>query len=176
MPDGWEAVQGKLASLVGEPTLDSLPAIRLRPTTAGQVALPRSKYEARTFTQSDLSVHFVRNTQARRTAPRMGANPKHAKGGQTRRGVDELSWHRRENVLDAPLRKVVEAAGITPISLHSLRRTYENLLRKAGVDDLVRRSMAGWRSEEAQRIYANVDPEERQAAAKALVALVEKAS
>jgi integrase len=92
------------------------------------------------------------------------------------RGVDKLSWHRSENVLDAPLRKVVEAAGITPISLHSLRRTYENLLRKAGVDDLVRRSMAGWRSEEAQRIYANVDPEERQAAAKALVALVEKAS
>ena len=63
MPDGWEDVQGELASLVGEPTLDILPAIRLRPTTAGQVALPRSKYEARTFTQSDLSVHFVRNTQ-----------------------------------------------------------------------------------------------------------------
>jgi integrase len=70
----------------------------------------------------------------------------------------------------------VEAAGITPISLHSLRRTYENLLRKAGVDDLVRRSMAGWRSEEAQRIYTNVDFEERQAAAKALVALLENAS
>jgi hypothetical protein len=35
---------------------------------------------------------------------------------------------------------------------------------------------ANRRSEEAQRIYANVDPEERQAAAKALVALVEKAS
>ena len=69
MPDGWEAVQGKLASLVGEPTLDSLPAIRLRPTTAGQVALPRSKYEARTFTQSDLSVHFVRNTQLGNCGP-----------------------------------------------------------------------------------------------------------
>lgn len=104
------------------------------------------------------------------------ARPKQAKAGQTRRGVDEVSWHRSENVLDAPLRRVVEAAGITPISLHSLRRTYENLLRKAGVDDLVRRSMAGWRSEQAQRIYANVDPEERQAAAKALVALVQTAS
>jgi hypothetical protein len=50
------------------------------------------------------------------------------------------------------------------------------MLRKAGVDDLVRRSMAGWRSKEAQRIYATVDPEERQAAAKAFVALVEAAS
>jgi integrase len=87
-----------------------------------------------------------------------------------------VSWFRSETVLDAPLRKVVKAAGITPISPHSLRRTYENLLRKAGVDDLVRRSMAGWRSEEAQRIYATVDPEERQAAARVLVALVQEAS
>jgi hypothetical protein len=41
---------------------------------------------------------------------------------------------------------------------------------------IVYRSMAGWRSEEAQRIYANVDPEERQAAAKALVDYVQAAS
>jgi integrase len=104
------------------------------------------------------------------------ARPKQGKAGRTRRGVDEVSWFRSETVLDAPLRKVVKAAGITPISPHSLRRTYENLLRKAGVDDLVRRSMAGWRSEEAQRIYATVDPEERQAAARVLVALVQEAS
>ena len=104
------------------------------------------------------------------------ANPKQARAGQAWREADEVSWFRSETVLDAPLRKVVKAAGITPISLHSLRRTYENLLRKAGVDDLVRRSMAGWRSSEAQRIYATIDPEERQAAAKAFVALVQKAS
>jgi len=104
------------------------------------------------------------------------ANPKQARAGQARREADEVSWFRSETVLDAPLRKVVKAAGITPISLHSLRRTYENLLRKAGVDDLVRRSMAGWRSSEAQRIYATIDPEERQAAAKAFVALVQEAS
>jgi hypothetical protein len=41
---------------------------------------------------------------------------------------------------------------------------------------LVRRSMAGWRSEEAQRIYATVDPEERQAAGRTLVALVQAVS
>jgi integrase len=104
------------------------------------------------------------------------ANPKQARAGQARREADEVSWFRSETVLDAPLRKVVKAAGITPISLHSLRRTYENLLRKAGVDDLVRRSMAGWRSEEAQRIYATVDPEERQAAGRTLVALVQAVS
>jgi hypothetical protein len=71
----------------------------------------------------------------------------------------------------------VGAVEWSPVELVSITPSCpENLLRKAGVDDLVRRSMAGWRSEEAQRIYANVDPEERQAAAKALVALVEKAS
>ena len=104
------------------------------------------------------------------------AQPKQAKGGQTRRGTGEESWFRSESVMDVPLRRVVEAANITPISLHSLRRTYENLLRKAGVDDLVRRSLAGWRSPEAQRIYATVDPEERRTAARALVGLVQKAS
>jgi hypothetical protein len=50
------------------------------------------------------------------------------------------------------------------------------LSRRAGFNEGICHSMTGWRSEEAQRIYANVDPEERQAAAKALVALVEKAS
>ena len=54
----------------------------------------------------------------------------------------------------------------------SLRRTYENLLREAGVDQLVRRSLAGWRTEEAQSIYANVAPTERRAAANSLVNLV----
>lgn len=45
----------------------------------------------------------------------------------------------------------------TDISAHSLRRTWENLLREAGVEQLVRRSMAGWRSEKAQAIYATVN-------------------
>lgn len=76
------------------------------------------------------------------------------------------------NALDKPLRKVVDAAEVTPITLHSLRRTFEDLLRSAGVDVLVRRAMAGWRSEGAQRIYANVNPAEREAAGDALVALV----
>lgn len=68
--------------------------------------------------------------------------------------------------------KVVEKAGITDISGHSLRRTWENLLRVAGVDQLVRRAMAGWRTERAQAIYATVAKEEREAAGEAMVNLV----
>jgi integrase len=75
-------------------------------------------------------------------------------------------------VLDRPLKKIVEKAKLPRISVHSFRRTYENLLRQAGVDDLVRRTLAGWRREGTQAIYAGVAPEERAIAARKLVALV----
>ena len=100
------------------------------------------------------------------------ARPRHAKGGASRQGRQELIWFRSGSVLDEPLAKVVAHAGIPPISLHSFRRTYENLLRQAGVDQLVRRSLAGWRTDDAQEIYAGVDKQERDAAGAAMVQLV----
>ena len=100
------------------------------------------------------------------------ATPQHARAGATRRGVEELSWYRSASVLDAPLAKVVEAAGVPPISTQSFRRTWENLLRQAGVDLLVRRALAGWRTEKAQGIYATVDREERDQASAAVVDFV----
>ena len=101
------------------------------------------------------------------------ASPKHASAGATRRGVEELSWYRSPTIFAKPLAKVVKEARITDISGHSLRRTWENLLRAAGVDQLVRRALAGWRSEKAQAIYATVAREERDAAGTAVVSLVE---
>jgi integrase len=89
------------------------------------------------------------------------AEPRAARAGAARRGADEPSWFRSPSVLDIPLRKVVEKAGVPAISPHSFRRTWEDILRKAGVDELVRRSMAGWRTDTAQAIYATVDREER---------------
>ena len=47
-----------------------------------------------------------------------------------------------------------------------------NHLRQAGVDELVRRSLAGWRSDDAQEIYAGVDKREGAAAGDAMVQLV----
>lgn len=41
-----------------------------------------------------------------------------------------------------------------------------------GVDDLVRRSLAGWRSHDAPEIYAGVDKRERDEAGQAMVQLV----
>ena len=62
--------------------------------------------------------------------------------------------------------------GIPPISPQSFRRTLENLLREAGVQQLVRRALAGWRTEKAQGIYASVDRGKRDAAGEAVVRLV----
>ena len=100
------------------------------------------------------------------------ATPKNALAGATRRGVDELSWYHSPSALDAPLRKVVTAAEVPPISCQSFRRTFENLQRRAGVDQLVRRAVSGWRTETAQGIYATVAREERDQAAVSVVDLV----
>jgi integrase len=98
----------------------------------------------------------------------------HAKAGAKRRGVEELSWYRSPSVMDEPLQRVVAAAKIPPISVQSFRRTWENILREAGVDQLVRRALAGWRTDKAQGIYASVDRSERDAASEAVVRLVMK--
>lgn len=88
------------------------------------------------------------------------ASPRHARGGANRRGADALSWHRSPSCLDKPLARVCEAAGVRPVTPHALRRSFERMLREAGVDKLQRRAMLGWRSESAQEIYTEVDADE----------------
>lgn len=104
------------------------------------------------------------------------ARPRNAKGSATRRGVDEVVWYRSHSVLAAPLGKISAKAEIPAISPQSLRRTFENLLRNAGVEQLVRRAVAGWRSDKAQGIYAEVSRADRDAAAAAFVKLVESSA
>ena len=101
------------------------------------------------------------------------ASPRHAKASASRRGVAEVSWFRTMSIFDKPLALVVKESGIPEISVQSLRRTWENLLRAAGVPDLVRRSIAGWRTKKAQSIYADVKKEERDDASNAVLRLVE---
>jgi integrase len=100
------------------------------------------------------------------------AQPSRARAGMTRRGSEDISWYRGHSVLKKPLELIAGQADIPVISPHSLRRTFEDLLREAGVDKLVRRAVAGWRTETAQAIYATVKQEERQAAAEAVLQLV----
>ena len=97
------------------------------------------------------------------------------RGAATRYPDREESWYRAASCLVEPIRAVVKRAKVPAVSPHSFRRTQENLARKAGVDQLVRRAQAGWRSEKAQAIYALVDNGERVAAGCAVVKLVEAA-
>lgn len=99
------------------------------------------------------------------------AAPKQAKAGASRR-KGELHWYQSQSPVQAAVRATAEAAGVPQISPHSLRRTFEDLLREAGVDQMVRRALAGWREDDTQGIYATVSRAERDAAAGSLVRLV----
>ena len=99
------------------------------------------------------------------------ANPKQARAGASRR-KGELHWHRSQTTFQDAVRAVCKKAEVPRVTPHALRRTFEDLTREAGVEQLVRRAIHGWRSERAQGIYATVRREERDAAATAVVRLV----
>ena len=108
----------------------------------------------------------------RHTGLMFPASPRHAKASSTRRGVKEICWLRGASTLDTPIARIAKAAGVPPVCNHSFRRTYEDLLRRSGAEDMVRKSLAGWRSDGAQAIYMTVDPSERREAAQNFVDLV----
>ena len=85
----------------------------------------------------------------------------------------EPCWYRSQSAVARAVKAVCEAAKCTIITPHALRRTFEDLLRSAGVEQLVRRAIAGWRSERAQGIYATVSREDRDAAAEAVTRLIQ---
>ena len=91
------------------------------------------------------------------------ASPRQARNGARRRG-GELRWYRSGTAL---------ANGLT---LHSLRRTWTQLARRAGVEAHVRRAIGGWRTEAAQAIYESVDRDTRASAGAALVQLITSAA
>jgi integrase len=99
-------------------------------------------------------------------------NLQQARAGQKRRKAEAISWFISQSTIQEAAREVCKTAKTPRITPHSLRRTFEDLLREAGVEQLVRRAMAGWRSERAQGIYATVRREDRDAAAEAVVRLV----
>lgn len=99
------------------------------------------------------------------------ANPQQAKAGATRR-EGPVRWFRSQSTFQQAISAVCKKAQVPRITPHSLRRTFENLTRAAGVEALVRRAIHGWRSERTQGIYATVSREERDDAARAVVRLV----
>lgn len=99
------------------------------------------------------------------------ASPSHARTGARRRNAP-ITWHRTKSILQKPLLAVCDRADVPELSPQALRRTLEDLARQAGVEELVRKANAGWRTSAAQAIYATVTKEERDAAGAKLLAYV----
>ena len=94
--------------------------------------------------------------------------PRQSKGGMVRRKMSVLGWHRAGSTLVEGCAKIAAMGGLKPISPQGLRRTFEDLMREAGVEQMVRRAMSGWRTAKAQGIYATVKRTDREKAVTAL--------
>ena len=80
---------------------------------------------------------------------------------------------RTANSLDAAFAKCKELAGITKrFTVHGLRYTFTDLVRRANVDAVVRRALTGHVTEEMQRHYYTVGLDEKRAAIAGVLRLV----
>ena len=66
-----------------------------------------------------------------------------------------------QKVLNAVCEKAEIKKRLTP---HSMRRTFNNLLRQVGVDEIAIRALTGHSSPRMTELYSNVDLEERRKA------------
>lgn len=80
---------------------------------------------------------------------------------------------RTANSLDVAFAKCKELAGITHrFTVHGLRYTFTDLVRRANVDAVVRRALTGHVTEEMQRHYSTVGLDEKRAAIAGVLRLV----
>ncbi|MFN0252728.1 MAG: tyrosine-type recombinase/integrase [Kofleriaceae bacterium] len=80
---------------------------------------------------------------------------------------------RTANSLDVAFAKCKETAGITKrFTVHGLRYTFTDLVRRANVDAVVRRALTGHVTEEMQRHYSTVGIDEKRAAIAGVLRLV----
>lgn len=84
-----------------------------------------------------------------------------------------LGEYRTQKVLNAPMAEVATELGITKhLTQSALRRTFNDLTRAAGVNDLVTRSISGHLTDQMQRHYSTVNPTEQRAALAKVIRLV----
>jgi len=77
------------------------------------------------------------------------------------------------NTLDKAFATCKEAAGITKrFTIHGLRYTFTDLVRRPNVDAVVRRALTGHVTEEMQRHYSTVGIDEKRAAIAGVLRLV----
>lgn len=84
---------------------------------------------------------------------------------------------RTTNSLDRAWTKCLKLAGVTKrFTVHGLRYTFTDLVRRANVDAVVRRALTGHVTEEMQRHYSTVGLDEKRAAIAGVIRLVPPAS
>ena len=77
-------------------------------------------------------------------------------------------------MLDRPFAAICAAAGVPKrLSTKVFRRTYNDLCRRAGVDEVVLRATIGHADRRMSEVYASVDPSEKRAGLARVAALVE---
>lgn len=80
---------------------------------------------------------------------------------------------RTPNSMDAAWTRARQLAGITQrFTLHGLRYTFTDLVRRANVDAVVRRALTGHVTEEMQRHYSTVGLDEKRAAVAGVIRLL----
>src|SRR6185436_11010324 len=80
---------------------------------------------------------------------------------------------RTPNSLDRAWARCKQIAGITKrFTVHGLRYTFTDLVRRANVDAVVRRALTGHVTEEMQRHYSTVGLDEKRAAIAGVLRLV----
>ncbi|HEU5478291.1 MAG TPA: hypothetical protein VFU90_00590 [Candidatus Tumulicola sp.] len=80
---------------------------------------------------------------------------------------------RTPNTLDVAFRIAKQESGIEKrFTIHGLRYTFTDLVRRANVDAVVRRALTGHVTEEMQRHYSTVGIDEKRAAIAGVLPLV----
>jgi len=84
---------------------------------------------------------------------------------------------RTPSSVNKPWKRCIAEAGIDKrFTVHGLRYTFNDLVRRANVDPIVRRALLGHVTEEMQRHYSNVGLDEKRAAVAGVIALVPASS
>lgn len=84
----------------------------------------------------------------------------------------DVGGFRSASCLDRPFREIIEAIGLKKqITPRAMRRTFNDLCRRAEVRDVVTRSISGHLTEEMQRHYSTVAPDEQRESLAKVVSL-----
>jgi integrase len=94
--------------------------------------------------------------------------PRAGRPRATKAGVTKIREHMSQRTAAQAMKRLCKAAGVPVLTPKGMRRTFNDLLRRQGVDRLVLRSMTGHSSEEMTRTYSAIRADDRAQAVRGL--------